>query len=213
MYSKSPGSYRREEAASYDRQAREMGWHGHEALFGLMHEYVRRGQTLLDMGIGTGLSSEPFHRAGLQVSGFDSSDEMLLACADKGFVGALVRHDLLDTPFPYADASYHHVISLAVLHLVRDLGPVFAEAGRIVRPGGIFGFSVEAQKSGQDRSHVVRGGVDDSEIEMIRHADEEVRALLDQSGFEVCKRFEFLADPLHEGGIDFKLYVSKRRGR
>lgn len=195
----------------YDLQARDMGWHGHEALFGLMHEYVRRGQSLLDMGIGTGLSSEPFHRAGLQVSGFDSSDAMLLTCADKGFVGHLVRHDLLNPPFPYLDGSYDNVISLAVLHLMIDLAPVIREASRIVKPGGMFGFSVEERKEGDEVFHVVGTPGGESEVRMYRHADADVCSMLEESGFLVKKNFTFLADPLHQAGIFFKLYVAQRR--
>ncbi len=209
-FTESAAAYRREDAEMYDRQAREMGWYGHEALYGLMHEYVRRGQTLLDMGIGTGLSTEPFHRAGLQVSGFDSSDAMLLTCADKGFVGQLVRHDLRNPPYPYADATYDHIVSLAVLHLMTDLGPVFREASRIVKPGGIFGFSVEERKENDGSFHLVKSPDGASDVQVFRHAGAEIRRLLEESGFTVRKEFVFLADPREEGGLYFKLFVAQR---
>ena len=64
-------------AADYDQQVRAYGWWGHEALFGLCFEHVRAGERLLDVGIGTGLASAPFARAGVRVFGFDASPEML----------------------------------------------------------------------------------------------------------------------------------------
>jgi hypothetical protein len=56
----------RNSAFEYDRQARETNWLGPEVVFGLVYEYVKPGETLLDLGIGSGLSSIRFHQAGLQ---------------------------------------------------------------------------------------------------------------------------------------------------
>ncbi len=77
----------------YDHQARQNHWHP-EALFGLCYEYVQPGNCLLDIGTGTGLAAEPFARAGLQVSGFDNSPEMLAVCRAKGFAVELKQHDI-----------------------------------------------------------------------------------------------------------------------
>jgi len=117
-------------AADYDQQVRAYGWWGHEALFGLCFEYVRAGEHLLDAGIGTGLASAPFARAGLQVSGFDASPEMLKRCRAKGFAVELKQADVMATPWPYPDASFEHVIACGVLHFLADLGPVFTKRRR-----------------------------------------------------------------------------------
>ena len=67
----------REFAEGYDKQSLKYGWLGPEILFGLSYEYLNPGNTMLDIGIGTGLSSIPFHKAGLKIFGVDRSDEML----------------------------------------------------------------------------------------------------------------------------------------
>ena len=206
------------DAARYDEQVREHGCHGHEVLFGLMYEFVGPGQALLDVGIGTGLSSFLFHQAGLRISGFDCSPEMLDVCAAKGFASQLVRHDLRVVPFPYAAHSFDHVISLGVLNFFADLAPVVAEAARIVRPQGIFAFTVEEQKPEQPAAYIFRIGSDSAQrsediaAPMYRHSDAHIRELLNRNGFTPLKDFEFLADRYPAEGIDiyFKAYVARR---
>ncbi|GAG25686.1 unnamed protein product, partial [marine sediment metagenome] len=132
--------YHGENAAEYDRQARERGCHAHEALFGLMYEFIKPGDTLLDVGIGTGLGSMWFYKAGLRVSGFDNARDMLEACECKGFAEQLIRHDLHDVPYPYSANSFDHAICLAVLNFFADVSSVFRETARILRPQGVFGF-------------------------------------------------------------------------
>ena len=77
MKNNKSSEYRDEDAAQYEQEAAESGWHGHAILFGMMYEFVNPDETLLDIGIGTGLSSELFHKAGLHISGFDKSAKML----------------------------------------------------------------------------------------------------------------------------------------
>jgi hypothetical protein len=53
-------------AATYDDEAEACGWFGPEVAFGLTYKYVQAGQSILDIGIGTGLGiySIPKSRAG-----------------------------------------------------------------------------------------------------------------------------------------------------
>lgn len=55
-------------AAEYDRLAKEQSWFGPKVWFGLCYEFMKPGDSLLDIGIGTGLSSLPLHKAGLQIN-------------------------------------------------------------------------------------------------------------------------------------------------
>jgi len=207
-----------EDASRYDRQAAEHGWHGHEALFGMMYEFIKPGETLLDIGIGTGLGSILFHGAGLEVHGFDSSREMLAACEAKGFAANLVRHDLRKAPYPYPDDSFDHVVSIGVLNFFADLRPVFEETARLIRPGGIVGFTVEEQKAGQEAEYVLRTGGESSgasgtsAVTMHRHSDAHIKSLLDACGFEPLKALEFSAGRYPSYGMDivFTAYVARR---
>ena len=210
--------YRGEDAAQYESQAAAVGWHGHEIMFGLMYEFIEPGEALLDIGIGTGLGSLLFHRAGLRVSGFDNSIEMLEGCKSKGFSGQAIQHDLRDVPFPYETGSFHHAMSLGVLNFFEDLGPVFGEVARLIRSKGVFGFTVEEKKPGQEAHYVLRvdrgAGAAEAqhEVALYRHSDEQIRGTLEGVGLHVLKEFEFLADRYPEQGVEvyLKAYVARK---
>lgn len=210
--------YRGEDAARYESQAAEVAWHGHEILFGLMYEFIAPGETLLDVGIGTGLSSLLFHKAGLVVSGFDNSADMLRGCESKGFAGETIEHDLREVLFPYQADSFDHIISLAVLNFFPDLETVIKEASRIIKPQRIFGFAVEEKKAEQSSWYTMRveSGPGEHEepfdVTLYRHSDAHVRALSADEGFSALKDFEFLADRYPEQGIDvyLKVYIAQK---
>lgn len=219
MSSDQASDYRGEDATLYEQQAMERCWHGHEILFGLMYEFVNPQDTLLDIGIGTGLSSMLFHKAGLQISGFDNSQEMLTGCTSKGFSTGIIQHDLRNVPYPYEKDSFNHVISLGVLNFFADLAPVFKEASRILMLKGIFGFTVEEQKPGQSLQYTISYDRTSAnireqfEITMHRHNDHCLRTLLANVGFLVLKDFDFLADRYPEQGIEvwFKAYIARKK--
>jgi predicted TPR repeat methyltransferase len=127
----------REVAEAYDREAAATGWAGPELAFGMAAEYIRPGQSILDIGIGTGLGAAPFREAGLIVHGMDVSREMLDACRAKGFT-ELTLHDLTEAPYPYGAESVDHAICIGALQFFRDLSTVFEEVARLLRSGGVF---------------------------------------------------------------------------
>ena len=88
-------------AADYDAQVQACDCYIADLLFGLCFEFTRPGQRLLDAGIGSGLSSQLFAKAGLTVSGMDFSPAMLEICRAKGSAAELTQHDLERIPWPY----------------------------------------------------------------------------------------------------------------
>ncbi|NUT39772.1 MAG: methyltransferase domain-containing protein [Thermoactinospora sp.] len=88
----------------------------------------------LDAACGTGRLAARLAGRGHRVTGVDSSPEMLERARRRVPEGAFLEGDLTAIPLP--DGSVDLVTcSLALTH-VRDLGPVFAEFGRVLRPGG-----------------------------------------------------------------------------
>lgn len=183
---------RRALTVNYDEEARASGWLGPEVAFGLSYEYVRPGQSVLDIGIGTGLASLLFRKAGLRVYGMDVSPEMLDVCRRKGFTD-LKRHDLTEPPYPYAPGSLDHAICAGVLNFFRDLAPVFQECARILRAGGLFVFVVgdrsegEATEIGVEADLTMTGGP----VTIYRHSARQISAWVGATGFTPLKSLAF----------------------
>lgn len=204
-------------AAAYDAMAEEYDWRGPEVAFGLSYGFVQPRQTILDIGIGTGLGSILFHKAGLEVHGMDRSSEMLAACRSKKFAADLRRHDLADRPYPYDSAGMDHAISVGVFHFCADLSVVFGEVARIVRDDGVFAFIVEDREPGEESEYVMVP--DDtpsaSPVTMYRHGREVIDGLLDDNHFELLSFLEFPVpmDRRRTRMFGAKAYVVRREPR
>ena len=130
-------------AADYDAQVLAYDCHIADLLFGLCYEFTRPGQRLLDAGIGSGLSSASFAKAGLQVYGMDFSPAMLEICRSKGFAADLKQHDLQQIPWPYPSDRFDHLVCCGVMHFIPDLDGILGEAQRVLVNGGLLAFTTQ----------------------------------------------------------------------
>jgi predicted TPR repeat methyltransferase len=206
----------REQAKEYDDAALATGWQGPSLVFGLMSGFIRPGQTILDIGIGTGLGSDSFFRAGLRVVGIDVSEEMLDVCRKKGFVTHLVRHDLTVVPYPFGEGSFDHAISTGVFHFFPDLDDVFREVARILPEGGRFAF-VTGDRSPEEPAEVVAGpeqtGTGGS-VTMYCHTPGQVAGWLEKNGFLLADSVEFTVwmDEQRSKEFPARAYLAHKRG-
>lgn len=207
-----------ESAQGYDQQAQATNWRGPEVVFGMAYEFVAPGESLLDLGIGSGLSSILFHKAGLQVYGLDGSSEVLEVCRAKGFTVELKQHDLRSLPLPYPSGSFDHVICVAVLNSLHDLAPLFAEISRILKPSGIYAFTIEEQAPGQE-DHYAINPVEVTEnpeegvaVILYRHGAEIIRRVLEGNSFTPLKALEFVAFayPAEQRNVYFKATIARK---
>ncbi|MBP3955800.1 methyltransferase domain-containing protein [Gemmata sp. G18] len=125
----------------YDRWA-EVYDHDGNPLQGLeapvMHAAMGdvRGLRALDLGCGTGRHSVWLANCGASVTAVDFSEGMLAEARRKPGAEAVtfIAHDL-HTPLPFT-TEFDLVVSGLVLEHLRDLGAFFAEARRVLKPGG-----------------------------------------------------------------------------
>ena len=195
------------ECDRYDAQARAWGWNP-EVFFGLMWSFVRPGDRLLDAGIGTGLCSRPFHKAGVSIAGMDASAGMLRTCRERHPTFQLVRHDLQRRPWPYGDNAFDHVIAGGVLHFFGNLEPVLREAQRVLKTGGVLGFNTSPpgkeplEQAGATAGKTYFRALDEaSGVTIYQHGEAYVQNLLKKLGMSVEKKLTFLASRNPQTGV------------
>ncbi len=99
----------------------------------------RPGETILEVGVGTGLSL-PLYPGNVKVTGIDISTEMLekaRARVDEGGlsqVQAVLEMDAEDLRFP--DSNFDKVVAMYVVSVVSDPSRVVEEMRRVCKPGG-----------------------------------------------------------------------------
>ena len=97
-----------------------------------------KGARLLDLGCGTGrFSLSLASRLRLDVTGLDSSEDMLAKAKEKDS-NSVVKWVLADaSALPYPDSSFNIVFMSHLLHHVTSPLEVLKECGRILVPSGI----------------------------------------------------------------------------
>ena len=114
-----------------------------------------RGSVVLDLACGTGDLSRMLHRSGIETIGVDMSTGMLLASGGDASRAAGMVPVLGDAlALPFADASFDGAVCGFALRNFTDLGGVFAELARVVRPGG----RIALLEVGVPSSAVIRAG-------------------------------------------------------
>ncbi len=205
-------SFNSDHAKQYDRKAVKAKWLDPAILFGLAYRFVKPNETLLDIGIGTGLSSELFHKAGLRIHGIDFSPDMLSVCQAKNLAVDLREHDLSLTPYPYPDHSIHHAICTGVTHLFKDLGPIFQELGRILKFMGTFSFVVADCDDTDKREKIIRNcrHPEKNEVTVHRHSRSDVQEFLKLSGFGSVYGIRFTASSIGGQTAPYRAYVVQK---
>jgi predicted TPR repeat methyltransferase len=192
-------------AADYDQQVQGYNCHVADVLFGLCYEFIRPGQKLLDAGIGSGLSSRLFAKAGLEISGMDFSPVMLDICRAKGFVSDLTLHDMQQVPWHYPSGSFDHLICCGVMHFIPDLDGIIAEGARVLGGGGYFAFTARVSPHHiTNQQRYTRQNIDGFEI--FSHASDYLKSLMEEFGFQPLKVQNCFA-----GEDIFSLWVVRKR--
>ncbi|MDO8872644.1 MAG: class I SAM-dependent methyltransferase [Methanoregula sp.] len=205
-----------ERSEGYDSEAEAVGWHGPAVVFGLAFPFTNPGETVLDIGIGTGLGSVQFHKAGLRVFGMDISSDMLEACRKKGFAARLVRHDLTAVPYPFDDASCDHTVSTGVFRFFANLDTVFAEVRWILADGGTFVF-ITGDRGPDEPAEVMVGPEHigtNAPVTMYRHTPEQVTGWLINNGFRPIDSvgFSVWMDSRRSAKFPIRAYLAQKTG-
>jgi SAM-dependent methyltransferase len=102
--------------------------------------------TVLELGCGTGNDTARLADAGYSVTAIDLSGEAIRYARER--FGSVARFMVADMAqrLPFPDGDFDAVMSNVAMHMFPDgvTRAVFAEVARVVRPGGLFLFHVNA---------------------------------------------------------------------
>ncbi len=96
------------------------------------------GLTLLDIGCGGGLLSEPMARLGFEVLGADPLEKNVKTAAAHAAGSGLTLEYRMTTAEQLADAGnrFDVVLNMEVVEHVTDLGDFLQTCGKLIKPGG-----------------------------------------------------------------------------
>lgn len=99
-----------------------------------------RGKRVLDVGCGDGDLAVELARRGATVVGLDASPAMIAAARERAARAAAPVTFAIGTAdaLPFDAGSFDAVVAVTILCFVADGAPAFAEAARVLRPGGVF---------------------------------------------------------------------------
>ncbi|MFO1303488.1 MAG: tetratricopeptide repeat protein [Burkholderiales bacterium] len=103
-----------------------------------------RRHAVLDLGCGTGLMGVELAQLASRMVGVDLSAKMLEMARAKGLYGRLEQCDLAEMMAGEPAGSYDLIVAADVFVYVGKLDLLYEHAFRLLRPGGLFAFSVEA---------------------------------------------------------------------
>ncbi len=108
----------------------------------------------IDLGCGTGLAATAFAKEVDHFIGIDLSPRMTEKARATGLYAQLEVADMLEGLRGKPDASTNLVLAADAMVYVADLGPVLAEAKRVLASGGVLAFTLETH----DGQGVMLGG-------------------------------------------------------
>ncbi len=129
----------------------------------------------VDLGCGTGLMGKRLKPLSATLVGYDLSAEMLRKARVRGIYDRLEKADLADLPFAGPPADL--VTAADVFMYLGALDGAFAGIAAMLRPHGLFVFSVEAHEGPEDFTllHTRR----------YAHSEAYLRQLLDRNGLKL----------------------------
>jgi predicted TPR repeat methyltransferase len=143
-------------APGFDDALARLAYRGPQHLREAVERYCRDASRAaafgeaLDLGCGTGLGGAAFRPLARRLTGIDLSPAMIAQAQRKQIYDRLETGDLLGFLAAEHDrrTSYDLVIAADVFVYLFDLAPAAAAVARLLGPGGLFAFTVEAGRQG-----------------------------------------------------------------
>lgn len=116
-----------------------------------IRRFAPKSAAVLDLGCGTGLSGAVLADVAQRMVGIDVSGGMLQEARARGCYDELVEAEILGWMQSAQPEQFDVIVAADVLVYFGDLGPIFAQAMRLLKPGGLFTFSIEVSRDADYR--------------------------------------------------------------
>jgi len=107
----------------------------------LLQSHMREGQSVVDVGCGTGPMVEYLCERGLVYHGVDVAEPMLdsirAAFRGKPYEGRIHLEVGTSERVPYPDAKFDILLGMGLLEYLDNMNPTFDEIARLLKPGGV----------------------------------------------------------------------------
>jgi predicted TPR repeat methyltransferase len=113
---------------------------------------------ILDLGCGTGLCGDCLRDLARRLVGVDLAPKMLEVARGRSCYQQLVHAEIGQYLQSLPPASFDLVVAADVLIYIGDVGRVFSEVARVLRPGAWFGFSIEQPSQACDSYRLEQSG-------------------------------------------------------
>jgi predicted TPR repeat methyltransferase len=159
-------------AETFDAQLVDvLGYRTPQDLTNLLAKLGRTFPEVLDLGCGTGLAGPLLRSLAGTLTGVDLSPKMLEKAAGRGVYDSLIEEEI-EYFLGHRPDRFDLVFAADVLIYFGELSQVMRGAARLLRPGGLFAFSVErAQADGYTLLPTGRFAHHPSYIEELAKAD------------------------------------------
>jgi ubiquinone/menaquinone biosynthesis C-methylase UbiE len=151
-------------SAAFDRMASrydelwtnsDIGRLQREAVWRLVDPLFREGARVIDLGCGTGEDALHFSKAGVRVSAFDASPEMVRVARGRGVNASVLSIEELEWIDTHYDGAFSN---FGAFNCVRDLRSLQHQLVRLIRPGGYLAICVIGRFCLWETVHYMLGG-------------------------------------------------------
>ncbi len=206
-------------APEYDQLAGDFYWFSPKVMFGMLFEKIKKNNKLLDIGIGTGLSSELFAKMGMDIYGVDGSVEMLKICASKKIAKKLDVIDLEAGHLNYKDEFFDMIIANGVLYFLKNIENILSESVRVLNNKGILCVNFEELSDGINEEYrnisncvISKKLKEKTGVVVYKYNIEYIKSIISKLDVSIKEVFRYLAytSPTTKEDVYFTLLVLEK---